>query len=213
MHKWKVIIVFSFLLGIESFSILTVMSAETGTDSIWKLSIAAPKADRVLSITLDSTEHFHVVLENISKVSKKFWKDSNSWGYSVLTFEITDKSGAKSIIRKRPRNWRKNFPGFWEIGQGEQVIYNISLTNGEWDFFIHKGSKGKLFEIQAIIDVPDDNKAREFGVWTGQIKSPVYEVYFVGDSIGPIPSGAEASHKVFRKEFSSWDKWGQRKMK
>ncbi len=126
MPGWKVI--FGFVLwGLGSFIIPAVVSAEIGADSVWRLSIVAPENDGVLAIQLSPIEHFHVVLENRSRTPRKFWKDSNSWGYSALSLEVTDRSGTKRVIQKRPRSWRKNFPGFWEIGHGYYSHMILSL--------------------------------------------------------------------------------------
>jgi len=83
-------------------------------------------------------------------------------------------NGTTHTKRKRA----KSFPGFWEVDHRKHLIYNISLTNHDWEFIVPERSEVKHLKMQAIIDVPNDNQARKFGVWTGRITSPIYEVDF-----------------------------------
>lgn len=157
----------------------SVLGSETDPESMLKLSICVPESNGIRAIHLSPNNHFHVVLENKSKIPQKIWKDSNSWGYSILYFEVTDETGIKQIIRKRPRDWRKNAPGFWLLNPGEQLVYNVSLTNGEWDFEFQAKSEARRFKMRAVIEIPEDDHSRKIGVWTGLIRSTVYEIDFL----------------------------------
>ncbi len=163
-----------FIFGIAEISM--VFGAETARDPQWKLSIALLESDGLRIIRLRPTEHFHVVLENRSKKPQKAWKDSNSWGYSALYFELTDETGVKQVIRKRPRTWRKNAPNYWLINNGESLVYDVFSTGRDWDFVLLKSAKLRCVRIQAVIEIPEDRQTQKFGVWSGLIKSAVYEV-------------------------------------
>lgn len=169
---WSLIIF--IVLGI--FENTMTLGAEIEGGPAWKLSIAVPESNEVREIQLNPTEHFHVVLENRSKKPQKIWKNSNSWGYSVLYFEVTDENGMKQIIRKQPRDWRKNTPGYWLLSHGEYLVYNISLSSRDWGFTLPLRGEPRRLKIQAIIDIPEESQARKLGVWTGLIKSVVYEI-------------------------------------
>ena len=163
-----------FIIGVLENTI--VFSAEIEDEHQWKLSIAVLESDGLHTIRLSPTEHFHVVLENRSKNLQKIWKDTNSWGYSVLYFELTDENGTKQIIRKRPRTWRKNAPNYWLINYGEYLIYDVFLTSRDWNFILPQGNKARRVKMQAVIEIPEDAQTRKFSVWSGLIKSAVYEV-------------------------------------
>ena len=148
----------------------TASNARAGEDRQWELSIAIPESDGERSIPLDEAAHFHVILTNKSGAAQKIWKDSNSWGYSALRFEVTDEAGSNLVLRKKERSWRKNTPSFWVISDGESLVYDVFLASGEWDGVLNQ-MRGQSIEIRSVLEIPEEDKARELGVWTGRITS------------------------------------------
>jgi hypothetical protein len=163
-----------FIISIAENTI--VFSAEIEDDSQWKLSIAVLESNGLRSIRLSPSEHFNVVLENRSKKKQKIWKDTNSWGYSILYFELTYDNGTKQIVRKQPRTWRKNTPNYWLINHGEYLVYDVFLTSRDWNYVFPKNSKVRRVKMQAVIEIPGDEQTRKFNVWSGRIKSAIYEI-------------------------------------
>lgn len=171
-QKLVIYLLFTFLVaGWSSLALAVPKEKHT-----WSLSIAIPVSNGVRVIDSNSTQPFHVVLTNISKTDQKIWKQTNSWGYSVLSFILIDKQGVKKTIRKRQRGWRKNNPSFYLINSGEQIVYDVLLTGKEWQGFMTKTKSVQHVKLQAVIEIPEDDKTREFGIWTGLIKSEVYDV-------------------------------------
>jgi hypothetical protein len=176
MWRQKLNWYFFIFLFIGVINTTVVFSAEIEGDPKWKLSIAVLESDGLRSIRLSSTEHFHVVVENRSKNTQKIWKNTNAWGYSILYFELTYENGKKQIIRKRPRTWRKNAPNYWLINYGEYLVYDVFLTNRDWNFVFQQGNNNRRVKLQAVIEIPEDEQTRKFSVWSGRFKSAVYEV-------------------------------------
>lgn len=154
----------------------TASNARAGQDRQWEVSIAIPESDGERSIPLDAAAHFHVILTNRSGTTQKVWKDSNSWGYSALRFEVTDDTGSTLVLSKKERSWRKNTPSFWVIPDGESLVYDVFLAAGEWDGVPE--TRGQPVTISAILEIPEDEKTRELGVWTGKAASPALQCVF-----------------------------------
>lgn len=152
-------------------------TARAGQDRQWELSIAVPQSDGERSIPLDEAAHFHVVLTNKSGTTQNVWKDSNSWGYSALRLEVTDDTGNILVLRKKERSWRKNTPSFWVIAEGESLVYDVCLGASEWDG-VSDQMRGRSVKMRAILEIPEDEKTRELGVWTGKVTSPALQYVF-----------------------------------
>lgn len=152
----------------------TASNARADTDQQWELSLAIPESDGERSILLDEAAHFHVVLTNRSGATQKIWKDSNSWGYSALRFEVTDEAGKNLVLRKKERSWRKNIPSFWVISDGESLVYDVFPAAGEWDGVLNR-MQGQPIKIRAILEISQEEKAQELGVWTGRVASAVLQ--------------------------------------
>lgn len=152
-------------------------SARAVQDRQWELSIAIPESDGERSISLDDAAHFHVVLTNRSGSALNVWKDSNSWGYSALRLEVTDETGSTLVLHKKERSWRKNTPSFWAVADGESLVYDVFLAAGEWDGVSEK-MRGRTIKMRAVLEIPEDEKTREFDVWTGQVASPLVQYVF-----------------------------------
>ncbi len=176
MCRRKLCWYFFVLFILAYFESTTVFCAETKDDTPWKLSIAVPESNGLRSIHLRPTEHFHVVLQNKFKNDQKIWKDTNSWGYAVLYFELTYENGTKKIIRKQSRTWRKNAPGYWTINAGEYLVYDVFLSRGDWDLVFPQDVTAGRVKMQAVIEIPTDEQTQKFGVWSGRIKSAAREV-------------------------------------
>jgi len=138
--------------------------------AMWQLSISVPLSHDERIISLDPSQHFHVLLTNVSGQSQKFWKESCSWGYSVLSLELTNELGKKAVVKKKPRSWRKNFPDFWTIQPGGSLVFDVYLGGESWEG-LPAAEFGSNVRVRALIEVPADEDARRLGVWTGHLSS------------------------------------------
>jgi len=145
--------------------------------TMWQLSISVPLSHEERVVSLDPSQHFHVVLTNTSGQPQRFWKDTCSWGYDVLSLELTGEHGKKAIIKKKPRNWRKNFPDFWTVPPGGNLVFDINLGGDTWEG-VPGADFGSKVRMRAIIDVPGDEEARDHKVWTGHLASEAEEFVF-----------------------------------
>lgn len=157
------------LLALAIGVTLMAKTASSAEQSL-KLSVAIPESNGERGIALDEGSHFHVILANASGKGVRIWKDSNSWGYAGLSFELTDDSGKKSVLHKKDRDWRKNTPSFWDLASGESLVYDVYLSNGEWDG-LAADLAGRTVRMRAVLNMEEDEKSSEFGVWTGRVAS------------------------------------------
>jgi hypothetical protein len=157
------------LLALATGVTLMAKTASSAEQSL-KLSVAIPESNGERSIVLDEGWHFHVILANASNKGVRIWKDSNSWGYAALSFELTDGSGKRSRLQKKEQDWRKNTPSFWDLASGESLVYDVYLSNGEWDG-LAADMTGHTASMRAVLTIEEDEKSGEFGVWTGRVES------------------------------------------
>jgi hypothetical protein len=123
-----------------------------------------------------STDHFHVLITNISQKPQRIWEGWNSWGWYNLSFEVTDSSGGLLYkLEHKKRKWTVNFPSIVSINPGEQFIIDVYLNKEDWLLPFLKDKKGGDFElnIQAIYEIPENIDAKRMGIWTGKVKSQV----------------------------------------
>jgi hypothetical protein len=162
------------ILGEVALMAQAAKRSQSDSGSVWDVVIAIPESNDERAISLDVKAHFHVILTNKSAAPQKMWKESNSWGYSAIQFEMTDEADKKSVIMKKERAWRKNTPSFWLIGSGEILVYDVYLGSGEW-MDVPSGMRDKRVKLRAIVKVTDEEKAQEYGVWTGEVRSPILD--------------------------------------
>src|SRR5688572_4135471 len=53
------------------------------------------------------SEHFYVVVTNVSGKPIRLWKEWCSWGYFNLSFQVTDDAGRSVEVRKQDRDWTR----------------------------------------------------------------------------------------------------------
>ena len=137
---------------------------------IWDLTIAVPGSEGHRVIGLSPESHFHVTLRNVSGTVQRFWKETNSWGYGALRFELTEPGGKTVVVRKKERNWRKNIPSFWVVDDGGTVVFDVWPSKGEWDGLPIRSSDEPVM-LRAVVDITPDDETREHDVWSGHVSS------------------------------------------
>jgi len=135
----------------------------------WRLEINSSAQGGVVPAKSNNLV-INLKLTNISNRSLNIWKDSNSWGYAMLSFVMTNKQGEIYTIRRKERAWRKNYPSVNSIKPGKSLIWSVSLGGSNWDGLQDIRRQG-TYEIMAVISIPADEKTGEFHVWTGKLNS------------------------------------------
>jgi hypothetical protein len=129
-----------------------------------------------ISMAHEQAKEFYVVLTNASHTSKSVWDDWNSWGYQVMSFEVTTPDGRKSVISKRPQGFGKNGPSTFVIPPGEHQVYSIRLDD-EWEVHPALPSNDEMpVSVQAVYDVQSSPEAAKYKVWVGRIESKKYQL-------------------------------------
>src|SRR6188472_4536687 len=82
-----------------------------------ELKIAIPVHHQHRS--LNTGDHFHVLVKNVSDAPLRLWTDKYSWGYGNLSFEQVAADGTVTKVKKKPRGWDKNFPDWLELQPGD----------------------------------------------------------------------------------------------
>lgn len=125
------------------------------------------------SISLCENQDIRVSIKNISNGDVSIWKQSNSWGYGMLYFRVTDKDNKKQIIRRKPKSWRKNFPAFLILGKGQSMEYEVNFQDDSWTLERSKCSQYGN-KIQVVFESLADEYSKEHHVWTGKVISKTY---------------------------------------
>ncbi|HKH48724.1 MAG TPA: hypothetical protein VKM72_29005 [Thermoanaerobaculia bacterium] len=170
-----------FVLGRALLLTLTlcmgVAAAEPRADL--QLSFSAARDPRRVSY-MDSTSHFHVLLQNRSDHEKRIWEDWNSWGYFNLSFEVIDSSGKKWVVKKRDTGFTRNFPSFLAILPGQTHVFDVYFGDDrEWEGFPLRRGAEQTVHIRALYDVSETAESKTNEVWAGHLKSESIQVTFV----------------------------------
>lgn len=130
--------------------------------------------------SLNTTDHFHVLVTNVSNKTVRVWTDRYSWGYDNLSFEQIDEAGNVTKIHKAPREWSKNFPDWLQLEPGETYVLNVDFyserAKGVWENVPQAdkpGGKAKLVKLRAVYAAQPEMYSQQHGIWTGRIVSPV----------------------------------------
>lgn len=144
-----------------------------------RVSIAIPIHRGMRALPIGPGTRFHVVVTNTSDKPQRLWREWCSWGYYNLSFVLKDADGRSIPLQKKVRGWTKNYPDWFELPPGEHYVIETQLSDAQWNMPAKAGEAGK-WQILALFHVEQDDAAKEHGVWTGRIVSPV-QTYVVLD--------------------------------
>jgi hypothetical protein len=120
-----------------------------------------------------SSEHFYVVVTNVSGEPIRLWKEWCSWGYFNLSFQVTDDAGRSVEVRKQNRDWTKNYPDMMIIPTGEHHVREINFDPTTWENPpMTEAGRSRSVRLRAIYGIQANTETKEHGVWTGQVSSP-----------------------------------------
>jgi hypothetical protein len=123
-------------------------------------------------------DHFHAVVENVSKKPQKIWSEQCSWGYDCLTFEITE-DNKKTIAKKKPVSFRSNIPVAVTLAPGEKIVLEVYPRADTWKGFLLPERGSRKVSMRAVFEIPDTDIAKMHQVWTGKATSAVQDYVFV----------------------------------
>jgi hypothetical protein len=133
------------------------------------------------AITLGGpTQHFHVVVTNVSGNPIRVWREWCSWGYFTLSFQATDEAGKTTTVKKKDRGWDKNYPDWTTIPPGDHLVFEVSFDEATWqDPPLPEQGKVRTVRLRAIFEVPADQDTKASQIWTGKTLSPedAYTIY------------------------------------
>jgi hypothetical protein len=109
------------------------------------------------------------------------WKDSNSWGYYKISVCLVQKKGKVVQIPKKPADFTKNGPQFFEIGPGESSETRIDLKDGYWALPEGLDLEDWPVFVSVVLNVESTPEAKEFKTWVGTRVSEWVDVPKKGD--------------------------------
>lgn len=141
------------------------------------VGFAVPSSRGKHTVVLRGDGAFHVVVENTSSQPVNLWREWCSWGWYNLSFEIIDDAGNATPLRKKMRAWTKNYPDSCTVAPGSYFVYTVDFDPKIWEKPpLPREGKHHTVKLRAVFGVRDDAEAREHGVWTGRVTSPVREL-------------------------------------
>jgi hypothetical protein len=118
-----------------------------------------------------------VVLTNKGQHTLRLWKDSCSWGYQNLSFELTDSAGLSITITRPERGWEKNVPAWNDLPSGGSLSIDVTLSAPEWRGLpALKHGEEQAVRLRAIYQTEAGFDATTHHVWVGVAQSPVIDV-------------------------------------
>lgn len=167
------------ICGLLSLFLLTIVGRAEEPKAPLELKIAVPIHHQHRS--LYTGEQFHVLVKNVSDAPLRIWTDRYSWGYDNLSFEVIGDDGSVTAVKKKPREWSKNFPDWLQLQPGDSYVLTVNFSAKEiWENppVTLAGKKPTLFKMRAVYEIQPDSQSTKHAVWTGKFESAV-ETYAI----------------------------------
>ena len=179
----RLLLVFAFILtlsatityalaGCGGQTHLTFKSQSVPT-SPFSLSIVSARRDGI-TMSKKRAREFYVVLTNISQQPQPVWEYWNSWGFQVISFELTTSDGKKFVLTTRDHNFDYNFPSTFIVDPGEHQVFPIRFDDS-WAVEPALPVKDEMpITLKAVYSVGSNPDSAKFHVWTGRVDSHAY---------------------------------------
>ena len=126
------------------------------------------------------SEHFYVVITNVSGNPIRLWREWNSWGYDNLSFVLVGSTGRNTVISKRPIGaWAKNSPDSAILAPGDHMVIEVTFDDetaqGETMWLNAPAPEtGDPLQIKmkAVYAIVANRDTKKYGIWTGRAFSP-----------------------------------------
>jgi hypothetical protein len=113
----------------------------------------------------------HVVVSNLSDSPQRVYEDWNSWGYDSLSFEAITGEGKKVQLKKKPRDWTKNFASTYTIAARGHYVIPVQLSTNEWENAeLISSPEVQPIKLKAIFEIPKPD-TNTYQVWVGRVES------------------------------------------
>ena len=149
-----------------------VAKGEDNSQSPFLLSIVPGRSG--ITMAKNKPNEFYAVLTNVSHEPQAVWETWNSWGYQVISFEITTADGKKFVLSKKQEEFTRNFPSTYLVQPGENQVIAIRLD----DWWVTHPALPKSDEmpitLRAAYEVTPTHEATQYKVWTGRLESRSY---------------------------------------
>ena len=141
------------------------------------LSLIVPAgSDGQRTLSLVRYPRFHVVVTNTSESPIRLWKDWTSWGMKSLSLMLQTPAKSMGIIRLPVRGIDGDFPDFWVLLPGEELVLEVNMADISWRGFPDLYGESVKGSLSAIYEIKEDYLTDEFGIWTGRVLSQPLEV-------------------------------------
>jgi hypothetical protein len=121
------------------------------------------------------------VLTNKGQHTLRLWKDSCSWGYRNLSFELIDASGRRITVTRAERGWEKNVPAWNDLPSGGSLSTDVTLSGAEWRGLpALKHGEQRVIRIRAVYQSETGFDAKTHHVWVGAAHSPDMDAILSG---------------------------------
>lgn len=119
------------------------------------------------------SQHFDVVVTNVSDRPVRLWREWCSWGYFSLSFVVTGEDGKSVTVSKKPRGWDKNYPDATILPPGDHMVFEVTFDDAIWQNSpLPERGRSRAVKLKAEYAVGGDKDAEKLGVWTGRQSSP-----------------------------------------
>ena len=171
MMRPTVAVAFALLASLSMRS----LSAEPEAPSPIAVRIVPSRHDEKLGRAIElyrPSDHFHVVVTNVSDRRVKLWREWCGWGYANLSFIVIGDDGRSVTVSKKPKAWRKNYPDSIIVDPGEQMVFEVNFDELIWQNSpLPEHNRSRTVKIEAVYTIQADKETKELGVWTGQVSS------------------------------------------
>lgn len=115
---------------------------------------------------------FTVLVSNRESKQLTIWKESNAWGWQMITVYLKElPNGRVYTLRRSPCDFTYNWPERYEI-QGHMVQrIGFDLSDDYWDvpMGVHLSRFNYLIKVR--LDIRQSPEATRYHVFTGQVES------------------------------------------
>jgi len=122
----------------------------------------------------DKSQQFQVVVTNTGKDTVRLWRETCSWGYPNLSFEVVDQSGTTVRVIKKSRGWEKNVPVWMAIPPGDHLVLEVAFDPTTWQNApMPRAGQQRVFDMRAVYEIGETPEAKANHVWSGRVVSAV----------------------------------------
>jgi hypothetical protein len=167
------------LIGVPLLLALAAGVLPSQTDSAASLSVRIVPSGFTATgtrsiVLLDPMQHFNVVVTNTGKTTTRLWRESCSWGYANLSFEVQEQDGTTLRVVKKPRTWEKNVPDWMVIPPGDHLVLEVAFDPATWQSPpMPRPGQQRLVSLRAVYETGDTPEASAGHVWSGRVVSPL----------------------------------------